>query len=66
VVESCTRGQNMKIFKTGCHLDCRKYIFSIRVVNRWNKLPSDILACDTIGKFKAQLDDLICQGFGDI
>jgi ribonuclease P/MRP protein subunit RPP40 len=63
VVESYTRGHNMKIFKTGCHLDCRKYFFSNRVVNLWNKLPSDVIACDTIGNFKARLDKLICQGF---
>jgi hypothetical protein len=42
---------------------CRKYFFSKTVVNLWNKLPSDVLACDTIGKFKARLDKLICQGF---
>jgi hypothetical protein len=63
VVESPTRDHNMKIFKTGCHLDCRKYCFSNRAVNLWNKLLSDVLSCDTIGKFKAQLDKLICQGF---
>jgi hypothetical protein len=63
VVESHTRGHSMKIFKTECHLDFRKYFFSNRVINLWNKLPSDILACDSIGKFKARLDNLICQGF---
>jgi hypothetical protein len=56
VVVSRTRGHNMKIFETGYHLDCRKCFFSNRAVNMWNKLPSDILACDTIGKFKARLD----------
>jgi ribonuclease P/MRP protein subunit RPP40 len=63
VVESRTKGHNIKIFRTGCHLDCRKYFFSNRVVNLWNKLPSDVLGCDTIRKFKAWLDNLICQGF---
>jgi ribonuclease P/MRP protein subunit RPP40 len=63
VVESHTRGHSMKMFKKGCHLDYRKYFFSNRVINLWSKLPSDILACDSIGKFKARLDNLICQGF---
>ena len=62
VVESCTRGHKMKIFKKGCHLDCRKYFFSNRVVNLWNKLPGYVLACDTIETFKARLDKVISQG----
>jgi ribonuclease P/MRP protein subunit RPP40 len=51
VVESRTRNRNMKIFKTGCQWNSRKYLFSNRVVNLWNKLPSDVRAYDTIGKF---------------
>jgi hypothetical protein len=47
VVESYTRGHNMKIFMTGCHLDCKKYFLSDRVVNLWKKLPSDVVACHT-------------------
>lgn len=53
----------MKICKVGCHLDCRKHFFSNRVVNLRNKLPGDIPACDTVEKFKAQLDKSISQGF---
>jgi hypothetical protein len=65
VVESHARGHNMKIFKTGCHLDCRKHLVSNGIVNLWNKLPNEIIVpvCDTIGSFKARLDKLICQGF---
>jgi hypothetical protein len=55
VVESYTRGHNMKIFKTGCHLDCRKYLFSNRLVNLLNKLPIvDVSACNTIGSYEAR------------
>jgi hypothetical protein len=53
----------MKIHKMGCHLDCRKYFFSYRVINIWNKLPSEVIACNTIGSFKAHIDTLISQGF---
>jgi hypothetical protein len=52
----------MKIFKKECYLDCRKYFFSNRVVNLWNKLPGYVLARDTIGTFKARLDKVISQG----
>jgi ribonuclease P/MRP protein subunit RPP40 len=63
VMESYPRGHNIKIFETGCHLDCMKYFFSNRVVKLWNKLPSDIIACNTIGTFKECLDKLICHEF---
>jgi hypothetical protein len=53
----------MKMFETGCLLYCRNYFFSNEVVNLWNDLPSDIIACYTIGNFKACLDKVICEGF---
>jgi hypothetical protein len=53
----------MKIHKMGCHLDCRKYYFSNRVVTIWNKLLSEVIACNTIGSFKAHIDTLISQWF---
>jgi hypothetical protein len=51
-----TRGHGLKLFKYGSRLDCRKHCFSHRVVDFWNSLPSDIVACNTIGKFKKDLD----------
>jgi hypothetical protein len=53
----------MKIQEMGCHLDCRKYCFSNRVVNIWNKLPSEVIAYNTVGSFEAHIDTLISQGF---
>jgi hypothetical protein len=53
----------VKIFKTGCRLDCWKFFFSNRMVNLWNNLRNDVIACNTIGNFKVYLDELICQGF---
>jgi hypothetical protein len=35
----CTRGHELKLFKPSCRLDCRKYVFSNRVINMWNSLP---------------------------
>jgi hypothetical protein len=53
----------MKIHKMGCHSNYRKYFFSNRVVNIWNKLPSEVMACNTIGSFKTHIDTLISQAF---
>ena len=40
---SRTRGHKAVLVKEQCRLDTRKYSFSQRVTNEWNKLPSD---CD--------------------
>jgi hypothetical protein len=34
------------------HLDCRKYFFSNKVVNVWNKLPNNSIPSNAIGNFK--------------
>ena len=39
---SRTRGHKAALFKEQCRLDMRKYSFSQRVINKWNKLQNDI------------------------
>ena len=51
-----TRGHSLKLFKYGCRLDCRKFAFYNRIVNIWNELEEDIIACDSINGFKNRLD----------
>jgi ribonuclease P/MRP protein subunit RPP40 len=59
-----TRGHSLKLVKHGCNLDIRKFSFSHRVVNTWNSLSEDIVACDSINSFKTKLDEfLACRGF---
>ena len=36
-----TRGEKTALVKEQCRLDIRKYSFSQRVINEWNKLPND-------------------------
>ena len=36
-----TRGHSLALVKSHSRLDIRKYTFSQRVVNDWNKLPED-------------------------
>jgi ribonuclease P/MRP protein subunit RPP40 len=61
----CMRGHELEyLFKPSCHLDCRKYAFSNRIINMWNSLPSNIIACNTVYSFKHKIDVyLYSQGF---
>ena len=42
------RGHEKKLFKKRFRLDVRKYIFSNRVVDRWNQLPEKCIKCSTV------------------
>ena len=51
-----SRSHNFKLFKNHSALDIRKYSFSQRVVNEWNRLPSHIVNIESINAFKNGLD----------
>jgi hypothetical protein len=55
----CTRGHDLKLFKTSCRLNCRKFSFSPRVIDVWNKLASSVVACSTVTNFKHRVDILM-------
>ena len=38
VTDSCTRVHKKKLVKPHCHTDSRLYVFSARVIDRWNSL----------------------------
>ena len=50
------RGHNKKLIKEHCRLDIRKYFFSQRVVNFWNRLPPEVVNSRSIGIFKSRID----------
>ena len=50
------RGHVFKVFKCRFNTDVGKYSFCNRVVNEWNLLSQDIVACDTLEQFKTKLD----------
>ena len=54
-----TRGHTLKLVKPRCHLDIRKFSFAHRVVDMWNSLDDDIVACDSINGFKNRIDKLL-------
>ena len=39
-----------------CRLDMRKYSFSQRVINEWNKLPNDCVNASNVNMFKNRID----------
>ena len=60
-----TRGHSWKLVKPRCRLDIRKFSFAHRVVDAWNSLDENIVACDSINGFKNRLDKFM-QGRGFI
>ena len=50
------RGYSMRIHKERAHLNIRKYSFTHRVVNTWNKLPMSAVNAPTINRFKSEVD----------
>ena len=50
------RGHSLRVGKKRSRLDIRKYSFSQRVVNGWNRLPQNIVDARSINQFKNLLD----------
>ena len=58
------RGYAWKIVKQRINLDLRKYFFSERVVDRWNKLDQTDIDCDSTSGFKNKLEKIRKQKIG--
>jgi hypothetical protein len=53
------RGHDWKIVKSRSRLDLRKYSFSQRVVNGWNRLPASVVDAETVNRFKNAYDNFL-------
>ena len=53
---SRTRGHEVKLVKDQFRLDIRKYSFSQRTVNEWNKLSTDCVTASIVNMFKNKVD----------
>ena len=53
---SRTRGHKAALVKEQCRLDMRKYSFSHRVINEWNKLPNYCVTANRVNMFKNRID----------
>ena len=47
-----TRGNEVELVKEQCRLDIRKYSFSQRTVNEWNKLSTDCITASSVNMLK--------------
>ena len=52
------RGHKLKLYKSRCRLNTRKFFYSQRVVNVWNKLPSNVIEAEIVITFKNRLDKM--------
>ena len=59
--ESRTRGHDVKLVKDQCRLDIRKYSFSQRTVNEWNRLSTDCITASSVNMFKNRLDTYLMR-----
>ena len=55
---SRTRGHKAALVKEHCKLDKRKYSFSQRLINEWNKLSNNCINASSVNKFKIKLTDI--------
>ena len=51
-----TRRHEITLVKDHCRLDIRKYSFSQRTINEWNKLSKDCVAASSVNMFKNKVD----------
>ncbi len=59
-----TRGHSCKLSKMRCRGDVRLHFFSLRVVDRWNRLPDSVVRAQTVNAFKNGLERLRKQQMG--
>ena len=59
-----TRGHSMMLFKGQVRLNTRKYSFSQRVINEWNKLPKKAARSKTVNEFKNNIEDIMRKSGG--
>ena len=56
-----TGGHDCMLVKGLSRLDFRKYSFSQRTVNEWNKLPADCVHSSSVNMFKNRIDNYLVR-----
>ena len=65
VEREATRGHNLRIFKHRRNTALSRKFFSHRVVDRWNRLPSQVIEATTINCFKGRYDKFLERERGE-
>ena len=56
---STTGGNEVQLVHYQCRLDIRKFSFSHRTINDWNKLSADCVTANRVNVFKNKVDTCI-------
>ena len=56
-----TRGHKAAIVKPYCRLDTRKYSFTQRTMNNWNKLNHDCVTASCVNMFQNKIDSYLAR-----
>ena len=57
-----TRGHNFTLVKKQSRLDVRKFSFSHRTINVWNKLSEECVHASSVNMFKNRIDKYLWRG----
>ena len=55
--DNITRGHSWALAKERCKLGIRKYAFSQRTINEWNRLPGECVNATSVNMFKNKIDN---------
>ena len=58
-----TRGHNFTLVKKQSRLDVRKFSFSQRTINVWNKLSTECVHASSVNLFKNRIDKYLLKGY---
>ena len=56
-----TRGHNFTLVKKQSRLDVRKFSFSQRTINVWNKLSTECVHASSVNMFKNEIDKYLVK-----